>query len=119
VVNIRDLGVRYEPSSAGIQTHNSSRIAAALVVEGIHWSLSPGPASRQLIALSSLSFFVAPAAGRTGGGTTGWSTAAARDLPGVNLVNHGYHCLVQEGGLRLLLRPERGCSRHQGGHSTW
>ena len=123
VLNLQDLALRYEPSSQTPLSHNTSRIAAALLLEGAYWSLNPSPSplnpAPQWISLNSLRFYVAAAAARTGGGPGGWSVASARDLPGLTLVNHGYHCVMQEGGLKLLLRPQRGCGRHGGEHNTW
>jgi hypothetical protein len=99
-------------------------MAAAFVLEGAHWALNPGQHAAQQILLHSLGFYVAAAAARTasGGGSTitssssssikgsgsslgGWDAAAAVDLHGFSLSGAGYHCLAQEGGLTVVLRP--------------
>jgi len=129
VLNLQDFAVRCEPRNDGPSSHNSSRMAAALVLDGAHWQLNPGPAAPQHLLLHSLGFYVAAAAARSvltpgassGGSGTGsigsssrgkgvrglgvWDPAVPVDLHGFSLSAAGYHCIAQEGGLGVIIRP--------------
>jgi hypothetical protein len=141
VVNFQDFALRCEPRSDTPTTHNSSRMAAALLLEGAHWTLNPGQGAPQQILLHSLGFYVAAAAARglatpVGSGPTsglllhalhgintplakagsssssssssslgGWDASAPVDLHGFSLSAAGYHCIAQEGGLAVAVRP--------------
>jgi hypothetical protein len=100
-------------------------MAAALVLDGAHWRMSPGPCAPQHLLLHSLGFYVAAAAARsvlTPGASSGgnsaagsrgkgarglgvWDPAVPVDLHGFSLSAAGYHCIAQEGGLGVIVRP--------------
>lgn len=65
VVNLQDFAIRCEPRSDTPTSHNSSRMAAAFLLEGAHWTLNPKPHAPQHIVLHSLGFYVAAAAARS------------------------------------------------------
>jgi hypothetical protein len=148
VVNFQDFALRCEPRSDTPTSHNSSRMAAALLLEGAHWTLNPGQGAPQQMLLHSLGFYVAAAAARglasgptsglllhnahrsggsglaaqlqqltkagssssssSGGGSSslnGWDASSPVDLHGFSLSAAGYHCIAQEGGLAVTIRP--------------
>jgi hypothetical protein len=102
-------------------------MAAALVIDGAHWRLNPGPCAPQHFLLHSLGCYVAAAAARSvlapgassggnsssssssrvkGGRSLGvWDPAVPVDLHGFSLSAAGYHCIAQEGGLGVTFRP--------------
>jgi hypothetical protein len=144
VVNLQDFALRFEPRCDVPGSHNSSRMAAALVLDGAHWQLNPGPAAPQQVLLHSLGFYVAAAAARSGGcssssaaamgagsgskgskasssgrgGLAAWDAAAPVDLHGMSLSSAGYNCLAQEGGLAVLLRPAAAGAPAAGGAAS-
>jgi hypothetical protein len=127
VLNLQDFAVRCEPRADTLASHNSSRMAAALVLDGAHWRLNPGQSAPQHLLLHSLGFYVAAAAARsvlTPGASSGahsgaagssrskpgrglgvWDPAVPVDLHGFSLSAAGYHCIAQEGGLGVIVRP--------------
>lgn len=126
VLNLQDFAVRCEPRADALASHNSSRMAAALVLDGAHWRINPGPSAPQHLLLHSLGFYVAAAAARSlltpgasSGGHSGagssrskagrglgvWDPAVPVDLHGFSLSAAGYHCIAQEGGLGVIVRP--------------
>lgn len=126
VLNLQDFAVRCEPRADTLASHNSSRMAAALVLDGAHWRMNPGPSAPQHLLLHSLGFYVAAAAARSvltpgasSGGHSGagssrskagrglgvWDPAVPVDLHGFSLSAAGYHCIAQEGGLGVIVRP--------------
>lgn len=119
VVSLVDIGLRAEPAPlAAHAPHGTSRVAAALLLEGAHWALDAAPRASQVVQLHGLSFHVAAAAKRSGGAGS-WAPSVPRDLHALSLQGQGYHCVAQEGCLTLLMRPHRACLEHGGGHTTW
>lgn len=143
VLNLQDFAVRCEPRSDAPSSHNSSRMAAALVLDGAHWRLNPGPHATQHLLLHSLGFYVAAAAARSvltpgaagggssgaaGGGSSGrgkgsrglgvWDPAVPVDLHGFSLSAAGYHCIAQEGGLGVIIRPAAAPAAAAGGNTA-
>jgi hypothetical protein len=114
----------------------ASEVAAALLVEGIHFCSQPGAAQQEVraapppaaarccaaplqallpapaaqagplaaappqVLLHSLGLHIAAAARRG----AGWALSHPRDLHGSSLPAAGYHCVAQEGRLRIAIR---------------
>jgi hypothetical protein len=152
VVNFQDFALRCEPRSDTPTSHNSSRMAAALLLEGAHWTLNPGQGAPQQMLLHSLGFYVAAAAARglasgptlglllhnahrsggsglasqlqqltkagsssSGSSLGGWDASLPVDLHGFSLSAAGYHCIAQEGGLAVTIRPAAAAAAAAGG----